>query len=306
MNLPFKTLPDLIKHFDSEEKCRDFIEKMRWPTGNIICPICGTNKAYRNGDMITYKCRKDDCKARFSVTVGTMMENTKLSLQKWFAAIWLITNHKKGISSCQLARDLGIGQKAAWFLNHRIREMVADKSPELLDHIVEVDETYVGGKWANMKKTKRKEVQEKNIDTKTAVMGMLQRDGKVKMTIIGNDTFKDVARKHISKNAVIVTDQHTGYRGLENEFAGHVFVNHSQLEFKNGNYWTNGIEGYFGLFKRSILGIYHQVSVKHLQRYCNEMSYRYNTRKAKDNLRFVDVMGKTEGRLRYVDLVGKK
>src|SRR5689334_12714887 len=139
MNLPFKTLPDLLNFFNREDRCIDFLEKLRWPDGNIICPKCYGTRCYRNSDMKTYKCRHLTCKARFSVTVGTMMENTKIPLAKWFAAVWLITNHKKGISSCQLARDLGIGQKAAWFLNHRIREMVIDKAPELLENVVAVD-----------------------------------------------------------------------------------------------------------------------------------------------------------------------
>src|SRR5437868_2639263 len=145
MNLPFKTLPDLLQYFNNEDKARTFLEQMRWPSGNIVCPICGAKNAYRNGDCKTYKCRSKDCKMNFSVTVGTLMENTKLPLAKWFAAIWLVTNHKKGISSCQLARDLGIGQKAAWFVLHRVREMVMEKEPALLDNVVAVDEAHVGG-----------------------------------------------------------------------------------------------------------------------------------------------------------------
>jgi hypothetical protein len=171
---------------------------------------------------------------------------------------------------------------------------------------VEVDEVYLGGRWANMNKTKRTMLQEKGIDNKTAVMGMLQRDGKVKMAVIGNDSFKDVARNTISTDAVIVTDQYLSYRGLENEFKGHVFVNHSQLKFKNGIYYTNSVEGFFSLLKRSIFGIYHQVSAKHLHRYCEETSYRYNTRKIKDNVRFFDAMSKTAGRITYKDLIAKK
>ncbi len=226
MNLPFKTLDQLFQFFNSEEKARDFMEKMRWPDGRIICPICSRRGAYRNCDFKTYTCREVKCKARFSVTVGTMMENTKLPLAKWFGAIWLITAHKKGISSCQLARDLGIGQKAAWFLNHRIREMVIDKAPELLEDIVSIDETFVGGKWKNMRKTKRARVQAAGIETKTPVMGMMQREGKVKLTIIGKNSFKDIVRKNVDTKAILVTDEHNGYQGLDKEYNGHVTVNH--------------------------------------------------------------------------------
>jgi hypothetical protein len=306
MNLPFKTLPDLLQYFNHEEKARDFLEKMRWPDGRIICPICGVRGAYRNADMKTYSCRDKTCKARFSVTVGTMMENTKLPLCKWFAAIWLITAHKKGISSCQLARDLGIGQKAAWFLNHRIREMVIDKAPELLQEIVSIDETYVGGKWANMNKTKRTRIQAQGIDNKIAVMGLVQREGKGRFAVIGKDSFKEVVRRNVSTGAIIVTDEHNGYQGLDKEYNGHVTINHSRLEFVQDGFSTNSVEGMFSIPKRAIIGIYHQVSPYHLHRYCHEVSYRYNSRKVKDCHRFIDAMTKTKGRLKYKDLVMPK
>lgn len=306
MNLPFKTLPELFRYFNHEDKARDFFEKMRWPDGKIICPICGVRGAYRNADMKTYTCRDMACKVRFSVTVGTMMENTKLPLCKWFAAIWLITAHKKGISSCQLARDLGIGQKAAWFLNHRIRQMVTEQAPELLQDIVSIDETYVGGKWANMKKTKRTQMNEQGTENKTPVMGLMQREGKVRLTVIGKNSFKDIVRRNVDTKAILVTDEHLGYKGLENEYNGHVTLNHSQFVFMQDGFTTNNLEGFFSLLKRSIIGIYHQVSPAHLHRYCHEASYRYNTRKIKDCDRFIDAMKKTTGRLRYSDLIAPK
>ena len=307
MQLPFKTLPDLIQHFNHEEKCRDFLEQLRWPDGEIICPYCGVRGAYRCSDMKNYKCKRKECKRRFSVTVGTMMEASKIPLQKWFAAAWLITNHKKGISSCQLARDLGIGQKAAWFLNHRIREMVIDKAPELLDNVCMVDEMYVGGSISNMRKSKRQYHHDYNIDNKTPVMGIVEKDGNVKLEIIGrSDSFKDVVRRNINEDALIVTDEHSGYTGLANEFSGHVTINHSQLEFKKDGFSTNAVEGLFSMFKRTVYGTYHKISVKHLDRYCQETAFRYNTRKTKDANRFVDVMNKSEGRLTYTQLTGKK
>lgn len=303
MNLPFKTLPELMQYFNHEDKARDFLEKMRWPDGRIVCPICGKRGSYRNSDMRTYSCRDMACKARFTVTVGTLMENTKLPLCKWFAAIWLITGHKKGISSCQLARDLGIGQKAAWFLNHRIRAMVTEKAPELLEDIVSVDETYVGGRWANMKKTKRTLLQEGGKDNKTAVMGMAEREGKVRLTVIGKNNFKEMVRANVGKAAILVTDEHNGYAGLDKEYTGHVTVNHSKLEFVQDGFSTNNVEGVFSQFKRMIIGIYHQISPTHLHRYCDEATYRYNTRKIKDVERFMDAMTKTSGRLTYKALI---
>ncbi len=306
MNLPFKTLPELLQYFNTEEKARDFLEKRRWPSGDIVCPHCGTKKAYRNGDCKTYKCRNIKCKTSFSVVVGTLMENTKLPLCKWFAAIWLVTNHRKGISSCQLARDLGIGQKAAWFLLHRVREMVRDKAYELLEDVVMIDEAHIGGKWKNMPKTKRTKMHEENVSNKIPVMGMVQKDGKAKLFPIGNHFLKDRVRQHVHKDAIIVTDEQKGYEGLALEYRGHYTVNHSLLEFKRDGYSTNPVEGFFSMFKRMYIGTYHYMSAWHLNRYCQEHVYRYNTRKIKDGLRFLDVISKTKGRLKYKDLIAPK
>lgn len=306
LDLPFKTLPQLLQYFNTEDKARDFLEKMRWPDGRIICPICGVLGSYRNSDMKTFTCRDIDCKSRFSVTVGTMMENTKLPLAKWFAAIWLITAHKKGISSCQLARDLGIGQKAAWFLNHRIRAMVIEKAPELLEDVVMVDEAHVGGKWANMNKTKRKALQEAGKDNKTAVVGMVSKSGKGILKVIGTSSSRELMKKHISKEAIVVTDEHGMFKTVANDFKAHYSVNHSQLEFKKDGYSTNAVEGVFSMLKRAIIGIYHQVSPYHLEKYCTETMYRFNTRKIKDVERFIDAMKKTQGRLKYKDLIKPK
>ncbi len=303
MNLPFKTLPELFQYFRNEDIARDFLERQRWPDGKIVCPACGKRGAYRNADMRSYGCRNVECKSKFTVTVGTMMENTKLPLAKWYAAIWLITAHKKGISSCQLARDLGIGQKAAWFLNHRIREMVTEKAPELLQDIVSVDETFVGGKITNMKKTKRKYYKDIGKDNKIPVMGLMEREGKVRLEVIGYNDLKYMVRKNVDKGAILVTDEHLGYRGLDNEYNGHVTVNHSHFVYTQDGFSTNNLEGFFSQLKRMVFGIYHQVSPQHLQRYCNEAAYRYNTRKIKDNERFVDAMQKTGGRLKYKDLI---
>lgn len=166
-----------------------------------------------------------------------------------------------------------------------------------------VDETYVGGKWANMKKSKRTKLHEEGKETKVAVMGLMEREGRVKLTVIGKNSFKDVVRKNVDTKAIVVTDEYLGYRGLNDEFNGHVTVNHSQLVFVQDGFTANNIEGFFSLLKRSIIGIYHQVSLAHLHRYCNEASYRYNTRKIKDLYRFMDAMQKTKGRLRYKDLI---
>jgi hypothetical protein len=213
--------------------------------------------------------------------------------------------HKKGISSYQLARDLGVTQKTGWFLLHRIRLIMGEPNPEPLEYLVEVDETYVGGKFENMNRGRRKKWQESGKDNKVPVMGLVQRDGKAKLKVIGNDSFKDVIRKNVDTTAVIVTDAHLGYVGLNLEYAGHESVNHSQSEYKRDIFFTNTVEGFFSLLKRGIYGIYHQVSPKHPHRYCDEFSNRYNTRKLKDTERFTDTVQQSKGRLKYHELIAK-
>jgi transposase-like protein len=227
-----KNLKELMSKLTSEDVCRSYMEEMRWG-GNIACPFCGSHNPYRLKNGRTFRCKNKECRKDFTVTVGTVFENSKLALSVWICAGYLLSAHKKGISSCQLARDLGIGQKAAWFVLHRLRLIMGLPEPEPLVNVVEVDETYVGGKFGNMNKARRKKAIEKG-DNKTAVMGLVQRDGKAKLTVIGKDTFKDVIRKNVKKSAIISTDTHLGYWGLEKEFAAHGMVNHSENEYRNG------------------------------------------------------------------------
>ncbi len=302
----FTTLAEVIKFYEREDICRDLIEKNRWPDGNIICPKCKGERCYRMGDMKHYKCRDKKCGTRFSVIKGTVFEATKLPLSKWFAAMYLVTAHKKGISSHQLARDLGIRQKAGWFLLCRIREILKSKSFELLDNIVEADETYIGGRLDAMCRTRRKKWQDSGRDNKTAVMGIIERDGKARMKVIGSKSFKEMIRENVNEDAVIVTDAHLGYKGLAYEFVGHAVVDHSKQQYKDGIFYTNTVEGAFSHFKRMIIGTYHSISPKHLHRYCSEFEHRWNNRKEKDVDRFHNALKDTEGRLKWKDLVGNK
>jgi transposase-like protein len=300
-----KTLKELMTHLGDESVCRAYMEQMRW-NGNPVCPHCGEGKPYKLKYGKTYRCRAKTCKKDFTVTVGTVFENSKVPLSTWIAATWVLSAHKKGISSLQLSRDLGITQKTAWFVLHRLRLIMDDPQPEPLDEVVEIDETYVGGKWANMNRKRLAKMREIGEDNKTAVMGMVQRDGKARLTVIGKSTFKEVIRENVDKGAILVTDTHLAYQGLDQEYAGHGTVNHSQGEYRNGMYYTNTIEGFFSLFKRTIIGTYHQISPKHLHRYCAESTYRINSRKIKDKDRFVQVLSHTEGRLKYNELIDKK
>lgn len=305
----FKNIGEVMDYFKSEDRCRDTIEKMRWPSGRIVCPYCNCGEAYRMSDMRNYKCRDKKCGRKFTVTVGTVFEATKLPLSKWFIAMYLVTAHKKGISSHQLARDLGIGQKAGWFLLSRIRHIMASKSILKLDNIVEVDETYVGGKFENMTKGRREKYRQytnQGYQVKVPVMGLIERDGNARFTVIGKNNFKDIVRETVNTDAMLVTDSHLGYQGLAYEYAGHAVVNHSINQFKDGVFHTNSIEGAFSHFKRMIFGIYHQVSPKHLHRYCDEFSHRWNSRKETDVQRFLNTLKNTEGRLKWKDLTAKK
>ena len=293
-----------MTHLKDESVCRAYMEEMRWG-GKPVCPHCGGAKPYRLKDGKNFRCSDRTCKRDFSVTVGTVFENSKVKLSTWLAALYLLTGNKKGISSHQLARALGVTQKTGWFINHRLRLILSDAAPEPLENIVEVDETYVGGKFDNMNRGRRKQWQQSGKDNKTAVMGLVQRDGRARLTVIGRNTFKDVVRQNVSNSAVVMTDSHLGYIGLSNEYAGHHAVNHSIHEYKRGIAYTNTVEGFFSLFKRTIFGTYHQISPKHLHRYCAETSYRFNTRKVKDADRFKSALTHTEGRLKYKDLIQK-
>ena len=304
----FKNILDFQKEFSSEEKCREYLEQQRW-NGNVECPFCGCTKVYRTNRG--FKCADKFCAKKFSVTTGTIYENNKVGLRTFFAALYLISSSKKGISSLQLSRQLGITQKSAWFVLHRIREMLKEKTPVALSNTVEVDETYIGGKYKNKHKSVRKAAHESNashVDNKTCVVALLERNNKVKTHVHTNKalTLKDMVRLHVDKSATIYTDSLTAYKGLDKEFAGHEIVNHYEEEYVRGTVYTNSVEGFFSILKRGIYGIYHQVSPKHLHRYCIETAYRYNTRKIKDVERFDTSVKRCEGRLKYKDLIKKE
>jgi transposase-like protein len=301
----FKNLREMMAAYSDEDKCRAYMEQMRWD-GNPTCPFCGMHNPYKLKDGKTYRCKASTCRKDFTVTVGTVFENSKVKLSVWMAALYLCTGHKKGVSSHQLARDLGLTQKTAWFVEHRIRLLMGDPEPDVaMDNVVEVDETYVGGKWDKMTRARRKKHQESGKDNKVAVMGLLERDGKAKLTVIGENTFKDVVRQNVAPSAVVITDAHKGYVGLNEEYQAHEAVNHLAQEFRRGIAYTNSVEGFFSVFKRTIFGTYHQVSPKHLHRYCAETSYRFNTRKMTDAARFQAVISNPQGRLKYQDLIKK-
>lgn len=301
----FKSILQFQKEFDTDEKCREYLEQQRWH-GTPACPFCGSLNVYKHPSGKKFNCREKQCRKIFSVTVGTIYENTKIPLSKWFLATYILSVHSKGISSLQLATWLNVTQKTSWFLNHRIRAMLADKSPVLLNGIVEVDEVYIGGLESNKHKNKR--TVKGGAKGKTMVLGAVQRYGKVKTQVIpvtNIENIQKVITEFIEPDSTMHTDEHHAYNKLHETY-NHKTVHHRSKEYVRGNVHTNTIEGYWNILKKQINGIHHFVSPKHLQRYCNEASFRYNARLLKQDERFANALTQCETRLTYKQLIAKQ
>lgn len=294
----FTSLYDLFEAFPDEQSCIDHFTSIRWANGEF-CPYCGHDVIYHFGDKRTHKCAQ--CRERFSIKVGTIFENTKIPLRKWFAAIWFITSHKKGIASTQLAKDIRVTQKTAWFMMHRLRHAARTRSfNRSLKGMVESDESMFGGK------DKNKPVWKRGKGGKVIVHGLLERDGELRVKKVGS--LKEVRSEviaNVEPGANVMTDEATIYRGLAKRFFHHT-VNHSADEYSRWGWaHVNGLENVWSLIKRQIYGIHHWVSEAHLSRYLDEAVWRYNRRELADPNRMNEFLTRVDGRLKYKTLIGK-
>jgi transposase-like protein len=303
METRFKNLIELQKQFSDEETCWNHLEALRW-AGRVVCPFCNSLDHYKFNNSHTYKCK--DCKKKFNAKIGTIFENTKVPLSKWFVSIYIATSHKKGISSLQLSRDIGVTQKTAWFILHRIREMLKAKAPRMLSGTVEIDETYIGGK--NVFRHKSLKKKGTGSTAKTAVFSILQRGGFLWNSHVDHaykETMLPIIDKCVGKEVTIYTDGSKIYNDLDQDYK-HETVDHKSKEYVRGDVHTNTVEGSFSLLKRGIYGIYHSVSPKHLQRYCDEFAFRYNVRKGTEKGKFNYALLYCNSRLTCKNLIAKQ
>lgn len=303
-----KTLQEAIVYFSDKDRAFAYAIKLRWPDGKVTCPRCNGAKHSFIKTRRLWFCY--DCKKQFTLKVGTIFEDSPLGLDKWMAAFWMLANCKNGISSHELGRALGITQTTAWFMLQRIRLVLQDEFfGSKLGGEVEVDETFIGGKARNMHVSKRKRrITGTGTKDKTAVMGILERGGKVRTTVVPNRkkrALQGEVRKHVEAGAALYSDALLSYEGLASDYA-HQVVDHA-TQYVDGRVHTNGLENFWSLLKRGIAGTYVSVEPFHLFRYLDEQTFRYNNRKdLNDGQRFELAMSQVFGkRLTYSELTGK-
>lgn len=269
-------LPDLIEQFRSEDKCREYLEDLRWPNG-VHCPRCGDMSVSKIEKRNQWECNEKSCRYQFSVTAGTVFHDSHLPLWKWFLAIYLIGESKKGISAKQLQRTLGVSYKTAWYLGHRVRSAMEEGSPVPLKGIVEIDETWIGGR--------RRGSGGKWRDHKKMILGAVARGGEVRLEVRegpGRESkvsYQSFVKAHVDGKAeMILTDSDSSWGDMSDFDTAHEKVDHAREEWVRGIVHTNTIEGVWSLFKRGVIGSYHQLSAKHLPAYLDEMAFRFNNR----------------------------
>jgi transposase-like protein len=267
-------LVNLIERFGTDEKCREYLTELKWPDG-VECPRCKSKSISTIEDRDQYDCNK--CRYQFSVTSGSIFHDSHLPLWKWFLAIYLMIESKKGISACEVQRVVAVSYKTAWFLCHRIRAAMREVSADLLKGIVEVDETYIGGRFHGRGHGYK--------GNKAVVVGAVEREGQIRLKVIKSPSHywlhKFIHETTDPKAEAIYTDEAKAYLGIEDSDTRHETVRHAQEEWVNGDVHTNNVESVWSLLKRSVVGTYHKISIKHLDAYLDELEHRFNNRKNK-------------------------
>lgn len=306
--------------FTDENAAREHLESLHWPDGPV-CPHCDSadakrlppqrgrkTKVHPEGKLREGVVQCNNCRKQYTVTVGTVFESSKVPLNKWLYVNHVLCSSKKGTSAHQIARNIGVSYKTAWFMMHRIREAMKDVDNTPLGgfgKFVEADETYIGGKQSN-KKAKQRKLSRKNfspVHGKQPVVSLVERDGKVRSFHVANvtgETLRTALVTNVDRYSFLMTDEHKGYKKVGEEFGKHSVVAHSRGEYVRGHSHTNTVEGFFSLLKRGIVGVYHHVSEAHLHRYTSEFDFRYNTRKLDDSTRAdTNLLGAVGKRLTY-------
>jgi transposase-like protein len=308
-----QTLQEAILYFGDQDNCLNYMVKHLWPNG-VTCPVCGRADVTFLKNQRKWQCRSHHAKRQFSAKTGTIFEDSPLGLDKWLTAVWIITTAKNGVSSYEIHRALGVTQKTAWFMMHRIRKAMQTGSfKRKLSGHVEVDETFIGGKARFMHKSKRTKVVKRGPSGKTIVVGVLERGGKVRAEVVEDReraNVQAVVRENVEPGSQLSSDEWSAYFGLAPEYA-HKVINHADA-YVDGQVHTNGLENFWSLLKRGLKGTYVSVEPFHLYRYLDEQVFRFNHRATKkhfvsDNDRFQMVINNVTGkRLTYESLIGKE
>jgi transposase-like protein len=306
-----KTLQQAIVYFSNPDNCVAYLVSKRWKDG-VVCPNCGSREVKYMASRRVWQCKTRHPKSQFSVKVGSVYEDSAIGLDKWLTATWMVVNCKNGVSSYEIARSIGVTQKSAWFMLHRIRTAMADDADTKLGHnnMVEIDETFVGGKVKNIHKGKRKvSASYQGGGNKAIVLGMLERGGKVRANTVADrrkPTMQPTILENVAAGAHIITDEHSTYPFIAADTYYHEGINHVE-GYVREHIHTNGIENFCGLLKRGLTGTYISVDPIHLDKYVTEQVFRYNNRKGlNDGGRFGICVGQTFGkRLTYKELTGK-
>lgn len=294
-----QTLIEAVRYFSDLKTCNAYLLKIKWPDGKPVCPKCGGKSVHELASRPgLLKCNSKACQKQFSLKVGTIFEASPLGLDKWFVAVWSIANCKNGISSHELSRALGVTQKSAWFMLHRIRAAMEGDDSENLTGEVEADETFVGGEAKNMHKSRRERVitGRGGVD-KTPVQGIMERGGPMRtFVVIGleGSTLRGNVLRNVDRLAALYTDSHPSYADLSRSYL-HQTVDHA-IEFVRGRVHVNGVENFWSLFKRTLKGTYVHVAPFHLFRYCAEQCFRFNNRETDDGHRFGALLSQVLGK----------